>query len=49
MSQGKLLNFIWLYNEYIKGIEKINKEEREDAFPVQIDEFYETLYPQMIE
>lgn len=48
MSQDELLNFIWLYNEYIKEVEKINKEEGEDYFPVQIDEFHRTLYPQMI-
>ncbi|PFK06971.1 hypothetical protein COI98_29030 [Bacillus cereus] len=47
MSQEALLNFIWLYNEYIKEVEEINLKEGKDYYPVQIDEFHRTAYQQM--
>lgn len=45
MEQEKLLDFIWMYDQYVSGINCIKDDEEDwNISPLNIEDFYSMMY-----
>lgn len=45
MKQEEILNFIWMYDQYVQQINLIREEEEDwNMFTLNIEEFYNKVY-----